>query len=79
VTCCSISVHERIEFGGKPILFIRDLGWLSPWFPFAQPLPSIAPSQTSHIDHQFEDFELQQSMRGQDPVWNGVLLSIADG
>jgi hypothetical protein len=34
MTFRSISVHDRIEFGGKPILFVGDLGWLSPLFSF---------------------------------------------
>jgi hypothetical protein len=36
-------------------------------------------SQVSLIGHRFEDFQLQQPMRGQHPVCNGILLSIVDG
>jgi hypothetical protein len=79
MTLRSISAHRRIEFGRKPILFVGDLGPLSPQFSFSQYLSSIVPSQAFLIGHQFENFRLQQQMRDQDPMWNGVLLSIVDG
>jgi hypothetical protein len=51
---------------------------LSPRFLSAQDLPSIGSSQASFIGHHFNNFQLQQPMGGQDPLWNGVLLSIVD-
>jgi hypothetical protein len=75
----SISAHGRVEFGGKPILFVGDLRRLSQRFPFPRRLLSISSSQTFLIGLEFENFQLQQPLRGQDHVWNGFLLSIADG
>jgi hypothetical protein len=75
MTLRSISAHDRIEFGGKPILFVGYLGRLYPQFPFALSVSSIASSQASFIGHQIKKFQLQQSMRAQATVWNDVLLS----
>jgi hypothetical protein len=54
----SISAHDRIEFNGKPILFVGDLGQLVPQFPFSQCLPSISSSQASIIPIPFFYFGL---------------------
>jgi hypothetical protein len=79
LTLQSISAHDRIEFKGKPILVAGDLRQLSSWLPISWSVPSIASSQASVISPPFEHFQLQQPVRSQDPVWNGILLSIVDG
>jgi hypothetical protein len=78
MTFRSTSVHDQIEFSEGPILFIGDLGQLSLRFTFAQCLSSIGSLHDFLIGHQFDNFQLQQPMRGEDPSWYSVLLSIVD-
>jgi hypothetical protein len=78
MTLRSVSAYYRIELGGKPILFVGDLGRLSSEFPFTLCLPSIGSSQASFIGHQIENSQLQQPMRAQTHAWNDVLLSSVD-
>jgi hypothetical protein len=79
LTLQTISAHVRIKFDGKTILFVGDLWQLSPWLPISRYLPFIASSQASLVGPQFENFQLQQPMRREDPMWNDVLLSTGDG
>jgi hypothetical protein len=79
MTLRSTSAHDGIGFGGKPILVVEDRWRLSPRCPFTQCLFSIGASQASLLGSQFENFQLQQLMRGQDPAWDNVLPSIVDG
>jgi superfamily I DNA and/or RNA helicase len=53
----SISGHERIEFGGKRILFVGDMLQLPPLFLIFQCKSRIDPKHISRIGHQFENFK----------------------
>jgi hypothetical protein len=61
MTLQSISVHDRVEFGGKMILFVGDLRQFPPVIP----------------NFSIRKFQLQQPMRAPDAAWTDFLLSIA--
>jgi hypothetical protein len=54
----SISIYEKIQFGGKRILFVGDLLQLPPLFRIFQSCPSRIDSQhVSRVGAQFENFK----------------------
>jgi hypothetical protein len=79
MTLQSISGYERIEFGGKRILFVGGLLQLPPIFPdFSMAVAYrliIHPSYWTSI----RKFQIQQPMRVPDPSWATFLLSVAKG
>jgi hypothetical protein len=79
MTLQSISDHDRIEFGGKRILFVGGLLQLPPLVPyFSMPVPHRL---ITHLPYwpSIQKFQPRQSMRAPDPSWAGFLLSIAKG
>jgi hypothetical protein len=79
LTLQSISGYERIQFGGKRILFVGDLLQLRPIVPdFSIPVVYRLITRLPYWG-SFRKFQIQQPMGAPDPSWATFLLSVAKG
>jgi hypothetical protein len=79
MTLQSISDHDRIEFGGKRILFVGDLLQLPPVVPnFSMPVLYRLIARLLYW-RSIQKFQLRQPLRHPDPVWADFLHSVAHG
>jgi hypothetical protein len=79
MTLQSISDEERIEFGGRRILFVGDLLQLPPVVSdFSMPVVYRLITRLSYWP-LIRKFQLKQPMRAPDPLWAGFLSSISKG